>query len=146
MMRNRRCLLVGIALFGLAVACPAADDAKTELEGTWELVSFEREGKPVAFQGTSRSTITGNKFVFMRDGMLVTAGTFKLDPTAKPKAMDSTYTEGPDKGKSFKGIYELKGDSLRFCRPGSPDDPRPTAFKSEAGSTAFVSVFKRVKE
>jgi hypothetical protein len=57
--------------------------------------------------------------------------------------VDITYTEGPDKGKTFKGIYELDGDKAKFCRAGSPDDDRPTEFKTKADSNGFDSVYKR---
>jgi hypothetical protein len=80
-----------------------------------------------------------------RGDEIIAAGTSKLDPSKNPKALDSTYTEGPDKGKTFKGIYQLDGDTMKFCRPGSPGDERPTEFKSTPGSGAFVSMYKRAK-
>jgi hypothetical protein len=50
-----------------------------------------------------------------------------------------------NKGKSFKSIYQLDGDILKFCRAGSPDQERPTEFKTTAEKGGFVSVFKRAK-
>ena len=72
--------------------------------------------------------------------------TVKLDPTKKPKASETTYTEGPDKGKTFKGIYEIDGNTVKFSRAGAPDDERPTEFKTKPGSVQFVSVYKRAKQ
>ena len=54
-------------------------------------------------------------------------------------------TEGPDKGKTFKGIYELDGDSSKFCRAGTPEQERPTEFKTKAGTGALASAYKRLK-
>ena len=47
-------------------------------------------------------------------------------------------TEGPDgeKGKTFRGIYELKGNDLKISFNG-PNEPRPKAF-DEDGTMAFV--------
>ena len=36
----------------------------------------------------------------------------KYIPDTSPKAMEVTGTDGPNKGKTFPAIYELKGDTL----------------------------------
>jgi uncharacterized protein (TIGR03067 family) len=64
--------------------------------------------------------------------------TFKLDSSKKPKTIDFTDSEG----KKLVGIYELEGDSLKFC---IGEKERPKEFKSEAGSDAIVIVLKRTK-
>jgi uncharacterized protein (TIGR03067 family) len=128
-----------------ATAGDATDDLKA-FQGTWDLVSFEREGKEVKPQNDTKAIITGHKTIIKVGDKVIAAGTFKLDPGKKPKAVDLTYTAGPDKGKTFKGIYQFDGDQVKFCRPGSPDDDRPTEFKTKVGSRAFVSVYKRAKQ
>jgi uncharacterized protein (TIGR03067 family) len=73
---------------------------------------------------------------------------FKIDPAKKPKEFDMIPLEGPpqEKGQTFKGIYELKGDDLTmvFRDPGkdrlkSFDDIPPD------GVTMYLQL-KRVKE
>lgn len=123
----------------------AAVDAKTELEGTWDLVSLERDGKEVKPQKITKAIFTGDKFVIQVEDKVIAGGTFKIDSTQKPKATDAAYTEGPDKGKSFKGIYQIEGDVLKFCRAGSPDQKRPTEFKTKADTGGIASVYKRAK-
>jgi uncharacterized protein (TIGR03067 family) len=145
-MKGYLLVLVGVVLGGFASSWHAlAKDGKSELEGTWELVAFERDGQEVKLEKTTRSINAGNRFTVMVGGKVIAAGTAKLDPTKKPKTVDVTYTEGPDKGKTFKGIYEFDGDTARFCRPGSPDDERPRQFATKAGSGAFVAAYRRVK-
>jgi uncharacterized protein (TIGR03067 family) len=125
-----------------------ADDVQDDFkasQGRWDLVYFEREGKEVEWTGRIQTIISPGKFIVKRGDEIIAAGTSTLDPTKNPKTLDSTYTEGPDKGKTFKGIYQLDGDTMKFCRPGSPDDARPTEFKTTPGSSAFVSVYKRAK-
>jgi len=89
--------------------------------------------------------VAGDKFVVKRGEEVIAAGTSKLDPSKKPKTTVITYTEGRDKGKTFKGIYQLDGDKVKFCRPGSPDDDFPTEFKTTPGSGAFISIYTRAK-
>jgi uncharacterized protein (TIGR03067 family) len=120
------------------------DEPKTELEGTWDLVAIEADGKELKLPKDGRMITTGNKFVLKAGDKTIIAGTFKLDPKKKPKAIDVTYTEGPDKGKSFKGIYEVDGDTVRFCRPLEPDGERPTEFKTKPGTGA--ATYKRAKK
>ncbi len=56
-------------------------------------------------------TFTGDAFfVTLADGTIPTKGTYKLDPTQKPEAMDITDTFGEDAGKTFLAIYSLEGD------------------------------------
>jgi uncharacterized protein (TIGR03067 family) len=126
-----------------------ADDAKDDLkamEGAWDLTYFERDGKEVKLQGGTQAINTGDKFVVKRGDQVVAAGTMRLDPRKKPKASETTYTEGPDKGKTFKGIYQLDGDTMKFCRAGSSEDDRPSEFKTKPGSGQFMAVYKRAKQ
>jgi uncharacterized protein (TIGR03067 family) len=137
---------IGMFLAGLILTQRIfAADKTSDFDGTWELTYFEREGKEVKLQSSTRWINGKGKFIVQRGDEVIAAGTSKLDPTQKPKALDITYTDGPDKGKTFKGIYEVDGDTVKFCRAGSSDDPRPSEFKTKAGSRDFVSVYKRVK-
>src|SRR5262249_313622 len=123
----------GMALMAVMfVWTPAiiAEDSKTELEGKWVVIRLERQGKELKAQKDMTAAITGNKFSVTSGDKVVVAGTFKLDTSKKPWADDMTYTEGPDKGKTFKGISKLEGDVVTFCRPTSPDGERPTEFKT----------------
>lgn len=139
-------LIVGLALVGFAASQECAgEDAKSELEGTWHLVYFERDGKELKVQGETQSMFTGDKFVVKRGDKVIAAGTFKLDPSKKPKTLDAAYTEGPDKGKTFKSIYQIDGDLLKFCRAGTPDEDRPTEFKTKPESGQLVSRYKKAE-
>jgi len=134
-------LVVGV---GASQGC-TADEPKSEFEGTWDLVSVERDGKERPVEKGTQMVTTGNKFVVKAGDKVIAAGTFKLDANKKPKWSDVTYTEGPDKGKTIKGIYEVEGDTSRFCRAGTPEQERPTEFKTKAGTGGLASVYKRAK-
>jgi uncharacterized protein (TIGR03067 family) len=137
--------VLAVALVDLnATADDAKDDLKA-LQGTWNLIYFERDGKEVKQQNDTRSINTGDRFVVKRGDQIIAAGTMRVDPNKKPKEFESTYTEGPDKGKTLKGIYQLDGDTVKFCRAGSPTDTRPTEFKTKPDGGQFVAVYKRAK-
>jgi uncharacterized protein (TIGR03067 family) len=72
-------------------------------------------------------------------------GTYTLDSASKAKGMTITGTEGPNKGKTFPAIYELKGDTLRICYDLS-GAKRPTEFKSIAGTRLYLVTYNRKKE
>jgi len=121
-------------------------DAKDEtIDGAWLPSSAELGGKK--FSDEVRKTI---KLVVKDDkytvtvGAAVDQGTVKLDPSAKPKALDITGTDGPNKGKKIPAIYERDGDTLRVCYDLSGKS-RPTEFKSEAGTQLFLVTYKREK-
>ncbi len=54
-----------------------------------------------------------------------------LEPTQSPKQITLTQLTGPkdEIGDKLKGIYELKGNTLRICIGMEPGEARPTEFK-----------------
>ena len=56
-----------------------------------------------------------------------------------------TATAGPDSGKTFPAIYELKGDTLRICYDLS-GAKSPTEFKSIAGTKLYAVTYNRKEE
>jgi uncharacterized protein (TIGR03067 family) len=89
----------------------------------------------LTFDGDGTVTVANKGKVFVR-------GTTAVDPTVNPKAMDLTFTEGPPKGKTSLGIYEIEGDTYRFCR-AAPGEPRPKAFASGPGSGLALMTYRR---
>src|SRR5438105_11474742 len=99
-MALRLCIALALVLsFSPAVR---SGDTKDEvaIEGTWLPSSAELAGKP--FPENVRKSI---KLVIKKGKYTVTVGqqpdhgTVKLDSSAKPKTMDITGSEGPNKGK-----------------------------------------------
>src|SRR5438105_10808191 len=106
-------------------------DAERELkklEGTWVMVSGERDGKVLAADVVkkARLVIQGNRHT-VKVGEDTIVGTHKLDPSKTPKNIDATDTEGPFKGQTTKGIYEVTDDTFRVCF-APPDKERPKEF------------------
>jgi uncharacterized protein (TIGR03067 family) len=128
--------------FALVVSCSSAawgDDAKdNSLEGTWLPSAAELGGKkfPDEVLKTIRLELKGDQYT-VTVGTQLDRGTCKLDPTAKPKALDITGTEGPNKGKTILAIYERRGDTLQICYDLSGES-RPAEFKTTAGTRLFL--------
>jgi uncharacterized protein (TIGR03067 family) len=112
-------------------------------EGSWRFDSIKAEGKAVpieSFKGI-RLVLKGDRFT-MVEPQATSGGSYTVDPSARPKSIDVTFTEGPEKGKSAYGIYELEGDTYTVCI-GLTGKPRPTEFASRPGSGHVLEVLKR---
>lgn len=131
-----------------AVVSPKTQAISQELkrfEATWQFVEIEVGGKKVPPKAFEKDTLVlkGKRFASFVAGKLV-HGDFKIDPLAKPKTIDIIFTEGPGKGHSQKGIYELEGDTQKICI-AMPDQPRPTEFVTTAENQHIIEVLKRQK-
>jgi uncharacterized protein (TIGR03067 family) len=113
-------LTVGLLVATGLVGCQAAPDDNKSLQGTWTLVSGEKDGEPLPEQDikNSKLTIAGDTHT-VQVGEMIIKGTHKLDATKKPKQIDLTYESGPNKGKTLLGIYELEGDESEGTRSES---------------------------
>jgi uncharacterized protein (TIGR03067 family) len=138
-------LILGTALVP-AFAQPAEETQK-KLQGTWTATKAERDGKAAEDVVGHRLSFTGNRFqIQSKDGKPLYQGTFRVDPIRKPAAIDFMHTEGFLKGKAWKGIYTLDGDTLTTCDNGpNPDKARPAAFAAKTGSGHIFVTFKRAK-
>ena len=69
-------------------------------------------------------------------------GTFRLDPTASPRHFDWEGT-GPSGAKvRMSGVYEFKGDRLRFiyCRSPPAETPQPRAVWADENQPSIIWV------
>ena len=137
-----------IRYIGLALTALAADslnDAKA-VQGSWKPVTAELAGQPMpeaVIKSISLKLDNGKYEVLV--GEHPDLGTYTIDSGSKPKSMDITGTEGPNQGKTFPAIYELKGHTLRICYDLS-GAKRPTEFKSVAGTKLYLVTYNRKKE
>ena len=145
----RRGLYVLGAVAVLMVAADDKDETKKEIErfqGTWkfESVMIGGEKMDIKLFKDARLILEGEKFT-QNQGKLVTHGTYKVDVSKKPKTVDVTFTDGPEKGKTMPGIYELNGDAYKACFDLTCKE-RPTKFESKKGTMLVVEVLKREKK
>jgi len=145
----RLCVSFVAVLFLLGADAPADAVKKdmTLLEGDWSLVSGERDGQtiPEEFVKTGKRSVKDAETSVIINDMVVMKAKFKIDPIKKPKTIDYAVTDGPEKGKTVLGIYELDGDTVKFCF-SAPDKERPSEFTAKEGSGRTLSLWKRNKK
>lgn len=143
----RRVAVVTLGLVLSVMQTASGDGAKDAdaIKGTWLAATAELGGRPFPdeVRKSIQLTLKGGTYT-VTVGKNPDRGTVKLDPSATPKAMDVTGTEGPNKGKTFPAIYELDGDTLRICYDLG-GKARPTEFKTAAGTQQFLVTYKRQK-
>jgi uncharacterized protein (TIGR03067 family) len=136
-----------------AARSPAAQEGQgvkdelARMEGTWQLVYAETDGKSAPGERVQavRVIIKGsNHSVYFGDKVVAQDVSFRLDPSATPKTTDDTINDGPEKGKQVHGIYELDGHTLASC-VAKIGQERPKKFATTPGSGHTFRVFKRVR-
>jgi uncharacterized protein (TIGR03067 family) len=133
---------------GLAPAlAQTAGDAQQKLQGSWTATQAEQDGKTAGDVIGHRLSFAGNRFqIRSRDGKPLYSGTVRLNPSAQPAAIDFEHTDGALKGKAWKGIYALDGDTLKICDNAPKlEKERPTAFEAKRGPGYILFTFKRAK-
>jgi uncharacterized protein (TIGR03067 family) len=124
-----------------------AEEGPKKLQGTWAATKAERDGKAADYVVGHRLSFTGNRFqIRSKDGKPLYQGTFRVDARARPAAIDFEHTKGALKGKVWKGIYALDGDTLTTCdNAPNLDKGRPAAFEAKAGAGHVLITFKRAR-
>jgi uncharacterized protein (TIGR03067 family) len=143
-MRLRICsVAVVILCIGFVFGQDAAD--QKALEGTWTPTAAELSGKPFPDEvlKVMKLVMIGDKYT-VTVGEAVDKGVVKIDAAKKPKTMDIIGNDGPNKGKTFLAIYELKGDTLRVCYDLTGKS-RPTEFKTQKDTLIFLATYQRAK-
>ena len=145
----REILIVSIACF-LTAAGNGPDAVKkdmAQLQGEWTMVSGEidTQAMPADLLKDSKRVAKGDETTVTIGGMLFMKAKFTIDPSKKPKTIDYMMTEGLTKGKTQLGIYELDGNTVKFCF-AKPGQDRPTEFVTKEGSGRTLSMWKREKK
>jgi uncharacterized protein (TIGR03067 family) len=141
-------LMLGTAVVGLLAGGAGGGEAKKAgLKGTWNATKILQFGKEEDPKNTSL-TFKGNTFTLRKGDKLILTGTYKADWKKKPHEIDLILKEGPKKGKEVtaKGIFEIRGDTLKLCSGKGGEDHRPKDFSAAEGSPQVLITFTRAKE
>src|SRR5579862_7003132 len=144
--------MVVMATFAVAGISIGGDPKKelTLFQGNWKVVSIKESDKeknpPDDFVKGLAVNVTGNvmKITTNKGKEVVVTFNLKLDPAKKPKAIDMTISDGPDKGKVEPGIYKFEGDKLTLCTEDQGKE-RPTTFATKEGTTISLIVLQKIK-
>ena len=124
-------LVVGVATGGDDKADKAELD---KLQGSWVI---DKDGKKAELK------FEKDKFTLYLEGESAFKGTIKIDSKKKPKEMDMTVSEGiAFQGETSKAIYEIDGDTLKWCAP-IPGKDRPKNFDDT--TEGLNMTFKKAK-
>lgn len=132
-----------VLIFTLSIASTSLGDDKQDqkkLQGKWISTAGKEKGLVMTFDG--------NKFS-LQDEENEFKGTFTIDSAKTPKTMDLKITGGKGdelddyKGKTSQAIYELDGQTFKWCAGEPGKDKRPTRFKENNDLYLF---FERAKD
>ncbi len=113
------------------------------LTGTWRgWVVRGRGEQPNEGEMEIELTITGNRIVGRELGTRrapggIGSGTFTIDGDGKSGNLDSEGTSGPQDGRTYLGIYELNGNTLRWC-VSNRGRQRPEQLATDRGNYLLV--------
>ena len=139
-----------LLVFFLALPVPAQvnDPAATakSREGVWKPVAAEKSGvkmPPVALGAITLTLTRDNYEVAVKGESEPDRGTSSLDTSVTPHRMTITSTSGPNKGKTFLAIDEMKdADSLRVCYDLSGQE-FPKEFKVPKSTHLYLVGYRR---
>jgi uncharacterized protein (TIGR03067 family) len=140
---------VGVALFVATfgahlLAGERTDPDEKDLVGNWVIESAKDDGsEDTPFKGTKLTFEGGRIDMQFPDGDKA-KGTYKLDASKKPKAIDFGLVVDQIL-VTRDGVYSLENDTLTICLPASYGGPRPEKLDGSAGSKCWLWRMKKVK-
>ncbi len=127
------------------LALPASAQDKA-LIGTWEGWLVNGDGSQTAQRQSriSELVITVAQ-ITCKDGgnRSMGAGTYRIGGTGAVRTIDATGTAGQPSGKAFQGIYQISGNTLKWCSGNDRARTRPAEFKTNIGNGHFLMLLTR---
>jgi uncharacterized protein (TIGR03067 family) len=138
-------LTVLLTTFAIAPGDPA-QSGLADLQGTWVLTSMETEGHEVPVEDFKDWTAVyeGNRLTLKAGQQVRRRGIITVDPSRRPRAINTWDQDGPYEDQTVPGIYALEGDTLKVCfaRPGQE---RPKEFTTKTGRAFLFCVYRKQK-
>lgn len=143
MARRWSVMAVVVLAWGVGLA-PAVDDKDTKMDGTYTFMSVIHDGKEMPADELKNYALmlTSTNYTLKKGDQVLEEGTYKVDTSKTPHMLQRTATAGDNKGKTFLGICEPSGETMKVCW-GVPGGDRPTEFSSKEGSGHVLEVVKR---
>ena len=153
-MRAVCCLILTTGSLMAAAGAGKGETGKADLDklrGTWLTVSLVNDGKTLVDDKAPPKNGPATKLIYDWETWMiqvgdktVASGAFKVDATQIPREIDIMDESGVKNDKTKLGIYELDGDTYKYCLAPA-GKPRPTEFTSKSGSGNSLGVSKREK-
>jgi uncharacterized protein (TIGR03067 family) len=91
--------------------------------------------------GGAKIRIEGGRFTTLNMGGDY-AGDLLINEASEPKTIDMRFDQGPHRGETSFGIYELSVDQWKLCL-GITGKPRPVQFVSAPGTGHALEILRR---
>jgi hypothetical protein len=143
----KKLLCITFVALASLTSLAADDSADTKaLQGSWVPVKAELGAQPLPADVLKKITLTltNQNYEVTITGEQSDSGTWSIDPSTKPKGMTIVGAKGPNAGKTFPCIYEIKGNTFRICYDLS-GTKQPTEFKTAAGTKLYLVTYNRKK-
>jgi uncharacterized protein (TIGR03067 family) len=135
--------LVWLAATLWCFASTAAELSTADLNGKWSIESAEMNGDSLGADALNAFELVMKDGTYVLTGPdLAAKGTFTMDASKSPAAMNVKESEGPNAGKTIEAIVERTAAGVRICY-ALDGGARPTAFKAGADSGHFLANYKR---
>jgi uncharacterized protein (TIGR03067 family) len=144
---KRSTLAIGLLMFAVGNAVWGADAVNPQsIEGVWACTEAVNNGQKLPEEKASqlRLTLTTSQFKTQLGEQVLFDSTYTLDASKSPAQIEMLGNEGDLKGKPGLGIIKLEAGVLTLCYT-MPGGERPTAFESQPGSKATLTVWKRAE-
>jgi uncharacterized protein (TIGR03067 family) len=143
--------LMMLLAFGTAV--PAGSQGqenadRQKLIGTWTGWIVDGRGdRPNAMIGKIAEMVITERTIRARDDQRdMGEGNYRLGRDQGWGTLDAAGVgAGPTRGKTYLGIYQIDGDTLRWCT-ANPGRPRPTQLMTRRGDGWYLMVLQRVRQ
>ena len=135
--------------FAVGPLLRADDDSPLKpLEGTYSATAVSKGGKdvPEEFRKELGCMIAGDQLTFTVKGKEMPAKVAKIDAKAKPATIDLAPTDGPEKGKTFLGIYSYQDGELTLAFTEKGDRPTDFTGAHDATVVKLKKVAKKDKD
>ncbi len=122
------------------------DSVEFQYDGVWKPKGAMLGGvlmPPTALDAITLTLQNGKYEVTVQGEEHSDKGEFTLDETVTPKRMTISSTAGPNKGKTFLAIYEIKNaNAMRVCYDLSGKE-FPKKFKAPRGTELYLVGYRR---
>jgi uncharacterized protein (TIGR03067 family) len=108
------------------------------LDGRWQATSAILGGN------TLPASVTREIVLILKEGTYVVGNDSGLVKLLEKNRMEITGNSGPNDGKTYKALYELKGDDLIICYDLS-GNAFPESLASQVNTKIFTVRYVRVK-
>jgi uncharacterized protein (TIGR03067 family) len=112
------------------------------LQGDWKIVELEMEGQNMPAMD-ARISIHGDRFTTSGMGAEYT-GRVEVDSSKEPKHINLIFENGPEKGNTSVGIFEILDDQTWKICLTTQGANRPQRFATAPGTGHACEMLKRL--